>query len=292
MRRKDMQLDAMLRHLGAAYYDWLHGRAASADVSRAVDQVAYDLGDKPAIHIAPPRPRGGESHPQVPIHHGRVRSRVRHVMRTDVVTVDQITPFKEIARLLVEHHISAVPVLRLGRHVSGVVSDADLIAARDRHAGERKRWTGMLRYGTDRDRYLRLTAAQLMRSPALTTHPDATITSAAGLMTTHHVRRLPVVDSDGKLAGLVSRRDLLSVFLVPDADIARQVREVLAEALPAHPDAIKVAVHGGIVTLTGRPESVVEQRQVASAIDFIWNLDGVVDILDHIITPQLASRPT
>ena len=65
-----MQLDAMLRHLGAAYYDWLHGRAASADVSRAVDQVAYDLGDKPAVHIAPPRPRGEEppsGHPVMPL---------------------------------------------------------------------------------------------------------------------------------------------------------------------------------------------------------------------------------
>jgi len=145
MSRTEMQLDAMLRHLGAAYYDWLHGRAAATDVSRAVDQVAYDLGDKPAIHIAPPRPRGGESPRPVPVHHGRVRSRVRHVMTTDVVTVDQITPFKEIARLLVEHHISAVPVLRLGRHVSGIVSEADLIVARDKHAGERKRWTGVLR---------------------------------------------------------------------------------------------------------------------------------------------------
>lgn len=71
-------------------------------------------------------------------------------MTTDVVTVDQITPFKEIARLLVEHHISAVPVLRMGRHVSGVVSEADLITARARHAARRKYWIGMQRYGTDR----------------------------------------------------------------------------------------------------------------------------------------------
>lgn len=288
MSRKDVQLDAMLRHLGAAYYDSLHGRASSTDVSRAVDQVAYELGDKPAVYLAPPHPRGEESHPQVPKHHGHVRSRVRHVMTTNVVTVDQITPFKEIARLLVEHHISAVPVLRLGRHVSGVVSEADLLAARDKHAGERKRWTGVLRYGTDRDRYLRLTAAQLMRSPAITTHPDATIAGAASLMNTHHVKRLPVVDSDGKLVGLVSRRDLLNVFLVPDADIARQVREVLVEVLPDEPDAIKVAVHGGIVTLTGKPESVMAHTQVATAIDLIWNLDGVVDILDHITSPQLT----
>lgn len=88
MNRKDMHLDATLRHLGAAYYDSLQGRAASADVSRAVDQVAYELGDTPAVHVTHPHPRAGESHRQVPTHHGRARSRVRDVMTTDVVTVD------------------------------------------------------------------------------------------------------------------------------------------------------------------------------------------------------------
>ena len=288
MSRKDMHLDAMLRHLGAAYYDSLHGRAAAADVSRAVDQVAYELGDKQAVHVAPPHPRAGEAHRQVPRHQARPRSRVRDVMTTEVVTVDQITPFKEIAGLLVEHHISAVPVLRLGRHVSGIISEADLIAAQDKHAGERKRWTGMLRYSTDHDRYLRLTAAQLMTAPAVTIHPDATIASAARLMTTHHVKRLPVVDPDGTLLGIVSRRDLLGVVLVPDDEIAREVSEVLTEAVPTEADGIKVAVHGGIVTLTGRPDAALPHGQVAAAIDLIWTLDGVVDILDHITHPQPA----
>jgi CBS domain-containing protein len=288
MSRRDVQLDAMLRHLGAAYYDSLHGRAAAADVDRAVNEVAYELGDKQARHVAPPHPRAGAPHREVPRSHRPARSRVRDVMTTEVVTVDQITPFKEIARLLVEHRISAVPVLRMGRHVSGVVSEADLIAARDKHAGDRKRWTGVDRYRTDHDRYLRLTAAQLMSSPAITTHPDATIPSAARLMTTHHVKRLPVVDSDGKLLGIVSERDLLGVFLVSDDEIARKVREVLAETLPAEPDAIKVALHGGIVTLTGQPDAVLPHGQVATAIDLIWDLDGVVDVLDHATSHQMA----
>jgi CBS domain-containing protein len=289
MSRRDMHLDAMLRHLGAAYYDSLNGRAAPADVDRAVKEVAYQLGDQSATHVAPPHPRAGESHREGTRHHRPARSRVRDVMTTDVVTVDQITPFKEIARLLVEHHISAVPVLRLGRHVSGVVSEADLIAARDEHAGERKRWTGVQRYRTDHDRYLRLTAAQLMSSPPITTHPDATIPSAARLMTTHHVKRLPVVDSDGKLLGIVAERDLLGVFLVPDEEIARQVREVLAETLPAVPDAIKVAVHGGIVTLTSQSDAALPHGQVATAIELIWDLDGVVDVLDHATSHQMAT---
>jgi CBS domain-containing protein len=288
MSRRDMQLDAMLRHLGAAYYDSLNGRAAPGDVDRAVNEVAYELGDKPVRHVAPPHPRVGASHREPPKSHRRARSRVRDVMTTDVITVDQITPFKEIARLLVEHHISAVPVLRMGRHVSGVVSEADLIAARDKHAGELKRWTGVLRYRTDHDRYLRLTAAQLMTSPAITTHPDATIPSAARLMTTHHIRRLPVVDPDGKLLGIVSQRDLLGVFLVPDDEIARQVREVLAKTLPAEPDAIKVGLHGGFVTLTGKPDAVLPHGQVATAIDLIWDLDGVVDVLDHTTSHEMA----
>jgi CBS domain-containing protein len=288
MTRKDVHLNAMLRHLGAAYYDSLNGRAAPADVDRAVGQVAYELGDKSAAHVEPPKQRAGEPHGEAAGHHGRARSRVRDVMTTDVVTVDQITPFKEIARLLVEHHITAVPVLRLGRHVSGVVSEADLIAARDKHAAQRKRWTGMLRYSSDHDRYLRLTAAQLMTSPAITTHPDATLPSAARLMSTHHVRRLPVVDSDGKLLGVISERDLLSVFLVSDEEIARQVRAVLAETLPGQPGAIRVAVHGGIVTLTGQSDAVLPRGQVPTAIELIWTLDGVVDVLDHITTPQMA----
>ena len=58
-----------------------------------------------------------------------------------------------------------------------------------------------------------------MTAPAITIGPDATIPAAARLMNTHHVRRLPVVDEDRKLVGIVSRRDLLSVFLRPDADL-------------------------------------------------------------------------
>ena len=76
---------------------------------------------------------------------------------------------------------------------------------------------------------MNLTAGALMTSPAITIGPDATIPAAARLMNTHHVRRLPVVDEEGRLVGVVSRRDLLSVFLRPDDDIVRDARQVLDE---------------------------------------------------------------
>ena len=80
-----------------------------------------------------------------------------------------------------------------------------------------------------------LTAGELMTAPAITIHPDATISAAARVMNHHHVKCLPVVDAAGMLAGLVSRRELLSIFLRPDEEIADDVRAVFAEILLADP---------------------------------------------------------
>jgi len=286
MGRGDMHLDAMLRHLGAAYYDSLYGRAAPSDVRRAVHQVATHIGEDSGSADPAHRTPRSEQVRHLRKHQGRWHSRVADVMATDVVSVDRITPFKEIARLLVEHRISGVPVLTLGRQVAGVVTEGDLLGTRDRQAGSRRRWTGTLRYGGDRARFLRLTAEQLMTAPAVTIHPDATIAAAAKAMSQHRVKRLPVVDPEGKLVGLVSRRDLLAVFLVPDDEIARQVREVLAGAAPGSAAAITVAVSGGVVTLTSEPDAAPPRGPLTAAIDLAWDIDGVVDIIDHAGTAQ------
>jgi CBS domain-containing protein len=290
MTRTEVHLDAMLRHLGAAYYDSLHGRATSPDVARAVNQVARELGEQADVRQVPPHPRAGES--REPLHgparhHGRWHSRVRDIMTTQIVAVDRITPFKQIAWQLVHHQMNGVPVLSLGRHVAGVVTEGDLIAARDKHAGQRRRWTGSPRYGTDRSRYDRLTAEQLMTAPAITIHPDTAIAGAARLMSDHHIKLLPVVDEDGKITGVVSRRDLLNVFLVADPEIARQVRELLDESAPGDQEPIQIDVQCGIVTLTGQPDAQ-RRSQVAAAIDLAWDIDGVIDIIDHVASPQPA----
>ena len=99
-------------------------------------------------------------------------------------------------------------------------------------------------------------------------------------MSAHHLRRLPVVDPDGKLLGIVSRRDLLSVFLRPDADVAHQVREIVAEVLPGGPAGVEVAVRGGVVTLTGEPELAADSDLVQVAVRLTRDVDGVVDVID------------
>jgi CBS domain-containing protein len=282
MTNREAHLDAMLRHLGAAYYESLHGRASAADVARARAVIEESMGEPPGTAARPGHgKKQGGTPPAQAHHHGRWHSTVRDVMTTDVVTVDRITPYKEIARLLAKHKISAVPVLVLGRHVAGVVSEADLLAAQDQAARQaRNKTTGLLPW-TRREvtQHPKRTAEQLMTRPAITIHPDAPIPRAAAVMHHHHVKRLPVVDPEGKLIGIVARRDLLSVFLRPDAQIKAEVGELLSEILFADPATVTVAVHGGVVTLLGEP-GPQDHELIPVAVRLIWDIDGVVDVVD------------
>lgn len=292
MTRRDVHLDAMLRHLGAAYYDSLHGRAAPADVTRALDSVAEHLNEEPVGHparaaAAGETAAGHQGSGARRQHHGRWQSRVRDVMTTSVVTVDRITSYKEIARVMAEHKVSGLPVLVMGRHVAGVVTEGDLLAARDHNPMAR---TGWLHQATARKQHQNRTAYQLMTSPAVTIHPDATIAAAARVMSAHHVRRLPVVDPDGKLIGIVSRRDLLSVFLRPDEEIARQVREILTEVLPGGPAGVEISVRNGVVTLAGRPELASQEELIPVAVRLVWDVDGVVDVVNKVGRAQVGAR--
>jgi CBS domain-containing protein len=290
MTRSEMHADAMLRHLGAAYYESLHGRATRADVTRALETVEEHLNEQPEHPHPVRKPRaaaGGHDR----LRHPRGWSReVGDVMTTSVVTVDRITPYKEIARLLAEHRISGLPVLKMGREVAGVVTEADLLAAqagtaRRLHASVTRSWW------PHRQEHAALTAGELMTAPAITVGPHVTIPAAARLMNTHRIRRLPVVDDKGRLIGIVSRRDLLSVFLRPDEDIRADIRQVLDEILAAEPGEADVTVRNGIVTLTGSLDPKVGPHGdlIPLAIRLMWGVDGVVDIVDHLGEPQAGA---
>jgi CBS domain-containing protein len=295
MARTDIHLDAMLRHLGASYYESLHGRATRADVTRALDTVEEHLHEQsrhPAIAAAATaRPRGhgdkdahGKHEPGSP--RGWAR-RVSDVMTTSVITVDRITPYKEIARLLAEHRISGLPVLKMGREVAGVVTEADLLAAQDT-VRRRLHGSGRRIRPSRRQEHPALTAGELMTAPATTIGPHATIPAAARLLNSHHIRRLPVTDEYGKLIGIVSRRDLLSVFLRTDQDIAADVTRLLDEVLAAEPGEASVTVHDGIVTLRGGldPKTGPHGDLIPLAIQLMWDVDGVVDVLDRLGTAE------
>ena len=292
MTRNDMHHRAMLRQLEVTtYQESPHGKAT------AVDHRLEHSGERAAAAASPAAsphaPGGGKQHP------GRWHERVRDVMTTFVVTVNRMTPYKEIAVRMAEHKISAVPVLILGRHVAGVVSEADLLSVLDERTRKAQLESGgrLHRHAGDK-KHLGLTAGELMTSPAITIHPDATLPAAARLMNSRHLKRLPVVDSGGgvfggNLVGIVSRCDLLSVFLRPDEDIAREVRRMLTEILLADPASITVQVRNGVVTLAGQLGSAGQDDPIRAAVRLTWDIDGVVSVVNNLgaVQPVTPSIP-
>jgi predicted transcriptional regulator len=118
-----------------------------------------------------------------------------------------------------------------------------------------------------------------MTSPAVTTTPDAPVADAARVAARARVKRLPVVDGDRHLVGIVSRGDLLSVFLSSDEEIGEQVTWLLDTRLAVGPDTLGIDVHDGVVTLTG---AVADARKADRAVEEIAALDAVVDVEDRL----------
>ena len=131
------------------------------------------------------------------------------------------------------------------------------------------------------------TAADLMTKPAVTIGPDEPVTHAARLMYSHRVKRLPVAGEDGRLIGIVTRSDVLSVYSRPDADIKREIAtDLILGIFLCDPDKFTVAVKDGIVTIEGTPETAWVGRDI---IDAARHVQGVVAVRDHLSYP--ASTP-
>ncbi|MFR9777893.1 CBS domain-containing protein [Micromonospora sp. MS34] len=179
---------------------------------------------------------------------------VGDVMTTDVATVGEETPYRQIVDVLIRRGISAVPVVDSFDRVLGVVSEADLLHKVERagHPDGRRVFEGRRRR-TVREKAGALVAGDLMTAPAVTTTPRASLPAAARLMDREVVKRLPVLDDLGRLVGIVTRGDLLRVHLRTDAEIREDVvQQVLRRVLAVRDGLVTVQVRDGEVTLDGR----------------------------------------
>jgi CBS domain-containing protein len=220
----------------------------------------------------------------------RRRTKVADVMTRDVVTVGPGTPFKRIVHLVAEHKIRSVPVVADDDRVLGLVSVTDLLRKEEFRAEPRPPWYRRLFHRSEVSKAEGRIAADLMTSPAVSTKPDALVVEAARTMATHHVTRLVVVDDDGRIAGIVSRGDLLRVFLRPDDEIREAtLREIVPYAIWTDPHEIEVSVSDGVVTLSGRVE---RKSYVPIAISLVWGIDGVVAVVDNLRYVYEHAPPT
>nr|WP_042178596.1 CBS domain-containing protein [Kibdelosporangium sp. MJ126-NF4]CEL13281.1 CBS domain protein [Kibdelosporangium sp. MJ126-NF4]CTQ98972.1 CBS domain protein [Kibdelosporangium sp. MJ126-NF4] len=201
---------------------------------------------------------------------------VASVMTKDVVTVTPDTEFKQIVNLLATGQISAVAVLAKDGFPVGVVSEADLLHKQENEGAEpgHHSFTGRQARRWQR-KAAALRAKDLMSTPVYTARPDDTLSAAARELARRGVRRLFVVD-DHKLVGVVSRRDLLSVFRRSDHDIRDEiVQEILVRTLWADPESVSVTVEDGVVTMLGRLE---RKCAVEIAGRLVPKIPGVIEV--------------
>ncbi|MFE2374534.1 CBS domain-containing protein [Streptomyces sp. NPDC059398] len=234
------------------------------------------------------------------------------VMTGDVVSVGYATPVGDAVRSLVEHGIGGLPVVDEDDRVVGVVSRNDLTpyrtgpgglgprdpvtppgrhTARDTTRDTARDPTGELPAGLRTAGDLRRTAGELMSTPAVTVRAIDTVALTARTLATGGIGRLPVVDEEARLIGMITRRDLLRVLVRPDSDIRDEILDdVMARTLLLNRAAPLVSVRDGVVTLAGHLE---QDRDRSVAVRMAAQVDGVVAVVDHLTGrgAQRAARP-
>lgn len=184
------------------------------------------------------------------------------LMTTDVISVTTGTGLREAARLMFRNRVSGLPITDDSGALVGIITEADFLKL------EVERQEGTRDQGD--------TVADVMSRGVVTVQPEVEIYEAAKIMAVQEVRRLPVIDEEGRLLGVISRADIVSIFTRPDDVIEDEIREdLLRRVLLIDPDGIRIGVVNGVVTLDGE----VATRNEASMLEELTNrLDGVLRV--------------
>ena len=208
---------------------------------------------------------------------------VRDIMTTPVVAVSADTTFKEMAALIRQHRISALPVIDAHKKVIGLVSEADLLAT-EAVAGEQNEAFSAIVRRKELKKAGGTVARDLMSRSVVTVSPWDAVEHAARLLYALRLKRLPVTDADGALVGIITRSDVLAVFDRPDAEIrAEIVDQIVTHEFLLDPRHYTVAVEAGVVTMGGHPETTaLGQAMVRQA----RRVRGVVAVRDQFAYPD------
>ncbi|MFE9558213.1 CBS domain-containing protein [Streptomyces sp. NPDC006692] len=213
---------------------------------------------------------------------------VEELMSRDVVRARRDTPFKELVRLLEEYGVSAVPVVDELDRPLGVVSEADLLRKSADQADPSGRTPIPHLEAWERAKAEGSRAEELMSAPAVCARSEWTVVEAARLMEIQNVKRLPVVDETDRLLGIVSRGDLLRVFLRRDEAIREEITgDLLRRTLGLDPRDVSAEVRDGRVTLAG----TVEYRSLIPVVEQLCRgVDGVVSVSGNLSYRKDDSR--
>jgi CBS domain-containing protein len=206
---------------------------------------------------------------------------VENLMTREVATVMPEASLKGAAAVLAQQHVSGLPVIDGNRVVVGVLSESDIVY-RETGGSDGARFVRSLTLPKDQpDRKAQATTVRdAMSSPAITIDPGQTIEKAARIMVNNSVRRLPVVDAEGHLLGILAEADLVRAFIRSDDELAREVREdVIERRLWLDPASIDVDVHDGEVELSGQVETRADAQLVPRLVE---QVPGVMRVLSKL----------
>ncbi len=203
--------------------------------------------------------------------------KVEAIMQRSVVTVRPEAPLRDVARILLEHAISGVPVVDSEGDVIGVVSEADFVLREQGAPVGRRRLSRFLADDADRSTLVKAaatTAGEAMTSPALTVDPDTSLRDAARLMTERQVNRLPVIH-EHRLVGIVTRADIVRAYARSDEELREAIlTEVVRRAMWLEEGSVSVTVEGGVARLTG---TVEKRSDVPILRHLVLEVPGVMD---------------
>jgi CBS domain-containing protein len=217
--------------------------------------------------------------------------RVNDLMTTEVLTVRPNTQLKDAAQLLAEHRISGLPVVNDNGRVLGVLSEGDILY-KETGTSDKPGFFERLLSGPPTGFELKLaarTVGEAMSAPAVTIGATRPVTVAATTMIDEGVNRLPVVDDEDRLIGIVTRADLVRAFVRSDAEIEHEIREdVIRRKLWLEPDLLGVEVVGGDVRLSGEVETRTDAEMLPT---FVQRVPGVVAVLSKLRWREENGRP-
>ncbi|MFL5737358.1 MAG: CBS domain-containing protein [Actinomycetota bacterium] len=207
-------------------------------------------------------------------------SNVEDVMTQTVAVVREDTDFKEIVAKMDEYHVSALPVVDINERLTGIVTETDLLMkeehpdlVREPHLLE------MPTHRSVRKKATALKAEDVMTSPVQTVTRQARLAEVAALLHQFGVHQVVVVDRRDRIVGIVTRRDLLKVFLRSDGEIEEEITGLLERTLSIPPHTVRVRARRGVVSLEGELERA---GLITVLIELVQRVDGVVSVDDRL----------
>lgn len=213
-----------------------------------------------------------------------MKQSVADVMTHESVSLSPSDTLHEAAALLAQNNISGAPVVENGT-VVGIVSEADLMRAAippakvDKPRSSTMTLLGLLLRGQVARPSEDATISSVMTEDVITVAPTASIWDAASTMARRGVKRLPVVDKEGKLVGIVSRADLVGAMARTDDELREDVREAISIAGEDSVKGVEVEVQRGRATLTGATDRKTTKE---IALKLAAQVPGILEVVDRL----------